>query len=101
MPDDFIVTSMSASILDVFIYLSISSRISTICVTFFAFPKALFQMSSILLAKLEYGVSKSSNRNKNRTALLQFASAFDLLDFNDIDTEVFGVIQQSLKEYLV
>jgi tRNA(fMet)-specific endonuclease VapC len=54
-------------------------------------------LSSISLAELEYGVSKSSNRDKNRSALLHFASAFDLLDFNDIDAEAFGVIRADLE----
>ena len=59
-------------------------------------PKQI-HLSSISLAELEYGVSKSSNRDKNRSALLHFASAFDLLDFNDIDAEAFGVIRADLE----
>jgi tRNA(fMet)-specific endonuclease VapC len=59
-------------------------------------PKQI-HLSSISLAELEYGVSKSNNRDKNRIALLHFASAFDLLDFNDVDAEAFGAIRADLE----
>lgn len=59
-------------------------------------PKHI-HLSAISLAELEYGVSKSSNRDKNRTALLHFVSAFDLIYFNDIDAEAFGIIRSDLE----
>jgi len=55
------------------------------------------KLSAISLAELEYGVSKSSNRDKNRTALVHFASAFDIIEFNDKDAEVFGLIRTNLE----
>jgi tRNA(fMet)-specific endonuclease VapC len=55
------------------------------------------KLSSISIAELEYGVSKSRNREKNRSALLQFTSAFDIVNFNDTDAELFGMIRANLE----
>jgi tRNA(fMet)-specific endonuclease VapC len=49
------------------------------------------------MAELEYGVSKSSNRENNRIALVHFASAFDIVGFTDKDAEVFGLIRADLE----
>ncbi len=55
------------------------------------------KLSSISVGELEYGVSKSKNREKNRSALLLFLSAFDIVDFNDTDAEIFGIIRARLE----
>jgi len=55
------------------------------------------KLSAISIAELEYGVSKSRNRENNRTALVHFASAFDIIEFNDKDAEVFGLIRTNLE----
>jgi tRNA(fMet)-specific endonuclease VapC len=56
------------------------------------------KLSSISLAELEYGVSKSEKREKNRQALINFASAFDIVDFNDEDAEIYGLIRADLEK---
>ena len=56
------------------------------------------KLSSISIAELEYGVSKSENREKNRQALIDFASAFDIVDFNDDDAEIYGMIRADLEK---
>ncbi len=56
------------------------------------------KLSSISLAELEYGASKSKNRERNRQALLSFASAFDIIEFNDSDAEVYGLIRAELEK---
>ena len=56
------------------------------------------KLSSISLAELEYGVSKSKHREKNRKALVDFVSAFDIVDFNDNDAEIFGLIRADLEQ---
>jgi tRNA(fMet)-specific endonuclease VapC len=56
------------------------------------------KLSSISIAELEYGVSKSENREKNRQALINFASAFDIVDFNDDDAEIYGLIRADLEK---
>jgi len=55
------------------------------------------KLSAISLAELEYGVSKSKSRDKNRRALVDFVTAFDIVDFNDADAEVFGIIRAELE----
>lgn len=55
------------------------------------------KLSAISLAELEYGASKSRNREKNRQALIHFASAFDILEFDDRDVEVYGLIRADLE----
>ena len=56
------------------------------------------KLSSISYAELEYGASKSKCREKNRNALIDFASAFDILAFDDNDAEVFGLIRATLEK---
>ena len=56
------------------------------------------KLSSISLAELEYGVSKSSSREKNRKALIHFSSAFAIVDFDDNDAEVYGLIRTELEK---
>ena len=56
------------------------------------------KLSSISIAGMEYGVSKSKNRERNRQALIHFASAFDIIEFNDSDAEVYGLIRAELEK---
>ena len=49
-------------------------------------------LSSITIAELEYGVSKSQFREKNRHALLDFCA-----DFTTEDTETYGMIRAYLE----
>lgn len=56
------------------------------------------KLSAISLAELEYGVSKSHARDKNRHALINFATPFDIIEFNDTDAEVFGIIRANLEK---
>ena len=56
------------------------------------------KLSSISLGELEYGVSKSRDRDRNRQALVHFASAFDIIEFNDNDAEVYGLIRADLEK---
>ena len=45
---------------------------------------------------MEYGASKSQNREKNRQALLDFCIDFDtILNFTTEDAEDYGIISQS------
>ena len=62
------------------------------------FKPLQIKLSSISMAELEYGVSKSSNRERNREALIHFASAFDIIDFTDEDAEVYGLIRAELEK---
>ncbi|GHT55838.1 twitching motility protein PilT [Endomicrobiia bacterium] len=55
------------------------------------------KLSSVTLAELEYGVSKSSNRKRNREALLHFVSPFDIIDFDAQDAEFYGIIRTELE----
>jgi tRNA(fMet)-specific endonuclease VapC len=56
------------------------------------------KLSSISLGELEYGVSKSKQREKNRNALVDFVSAFDIVEFNNNDAEVYGLIRADLEK---
>ena len=52
-------------------------------------------LSSVSIAEMEYGASKSQNREKNRQALLDFCTDFNnILDFTTEDTEAYGLIRQ-------
>lgn len=56
------------------------------------------KLSVISIGELEYGVSKSRNRERNRNALVGFVSGFDILPFDDNDAEVFGIIRAELEK---
>ncbi len=60
--------------------------------------KELF-LSSVSIAEMEYGASKSQNREKNRQALLDFCTDFEnILDFTTEDTEAYGIIHVHLEK---
>ncbi len=61
-------------------------------------PKEIF-LSSVTVAELEYGASKSQNREKNREALLSFCADFNqILDFTALDGEAYGLIRAHLEK---
>lgn len=53
-------------------------------------------ISSITVAELEYGVAKSHYPEKNKTAILEFLSSFEIIPFTEKDCEAFGVIRAYL-----
>jgi len=55
-------------------------------------------LSSISVAELQYGVYNSQSIERNRIALVEFLAPFEILDFNDMDAEVFGKIRSDLKK---
>ncbi|HOP64548.1 MAG TPA: type II toxin-antitoxin system VapC family toxin [Spirochaetota bacterium] len=55
-------------------------------------------VSSITIAELEYGVAKSQFPEKNRIALIEFLSIFNILPFDDTDAVEFGVIKTDLEK---
>ena len=60
-------------------------------------PEHVF-LSSITVAELEYGASKSQNREKNREALLNFCTDFgNIIDFSNADAEAYGIIRAYLE----
>ncbi len=54
-------------------------------------------ISSITIAELEYGVAKSQYPEKNKIALIEFLSIFNLLPFDDTDAAEFGIIKTDLE----
>ena len=55
------------------------------------------KISSISVAELEYGASKSSRREQNRTALYNFLSSFEIIPFDGRDAEIYGIIRTELE----
>jgi tRNA(fMet)-specific endonuclease VapC len=62
------------------------------------FKPSQIKLSAISVSELEYGVSKSKNREKNRSALTDFVSGFDIIPFDDEDAEVYGLIRADLEK---
>ena len=54
-------------------------------------------ISSLTVAELEYGVSNSQYPEKNRIALLEFLSIFNILDFREADAVPYGIIKTNLR----
>ena len=55
------------------------------------------KISSITVAEMEYGASKSKNREKNRNALKRFQSSFEIINFDSFDAEIYGIIRADLE----
>ena len=55
------------------------------------------KISSISVAELEYGVSKSIRREQNRIALYKFLSPFEIISFDTCDVEIYGLIRANLE----
>ena len=55
------------------------------------------KISSVSVAELEFGVSKSRQKEKNRAALSSFLSAFDIIPFDARDAEIYGIIRAELE----
>jgi tRNA(fMet)-specific endonuclease VapC len=55
------------------------------------------KISSITVAEMEYGASKSSRREKNREALKNFLSPFEIINFDSMDAEIYGIIRAELE----
>ena len=55
-------------------------------------------ISSITLAELEYGVSKSKARERNRLALAEFMVPFEVFKFDDVAAGVYGDIRLHLEK---
>jgi len=59
--------------------------------------KGIF-ISTLTVAELEFGVSNSKYPEKNRIALLEFLTIFNLLKFDDKDAIEYGKIKTKLKK---
>ncbi|MCL1865667.1 MAG: type II toxin-antitoxin system VapC family toxin [Spirochaetes bacterium] len=55
------------------------------------------KISSITMAEMEYGASKSDNREMNRNALTRFLSSFEIINFDPKDAEIYGIIRAELE----
>ncbi|MBN2362701.1 type II toxin-antitoxin system VapC family toxin [candidate division WOR-3 bacterium] len=55
-------------------------------------------ISAITIAELEFGVSKSQFPEKNKIALIEFLSIFNILAFDDKDAVNFGIIKTDLEK---
>ncbi|MDR1149033.1 MAG: type II toxin-antitoxin system VapC family toxin [Spirochaetaceae bacterium] len=56
------------------------------------------KISSITVAEMEYGASKSKYREKNREALKKFLSPFEIINFDSMDAEIYGIIRSELEQ---
>ncbi|WP_061296316.1 type II toxin-antitoxin system tRNA(fMet)-specific endonuclease VapC [Leptospira interrogans] len=58
--------------------------------------KNLF-VSSLTVAELEFGIQKSEFKEKNKVALIEFLTIFNILSFSDKDAESYGIIRADLE----
>lgn len=54
-------------------------------------------ISSITVAELQYGVSKSSNKERNRQRLNEFLAPFEILSFDEVATKHYGDVRAQLE----
>lgn len=59
-------------------------------------PEDLF-ISSITVSELEYGCEKSADPGKNRLALMEFLSPFNILPFDPLAAQHYGEIRAQLE----
>jgi tRNA(fMet)-specific endonuclease VapC len=82
---------------DICIYI-IKRRPPLVLDRFSAFPVKDIGISSITLAKLEYGATKSAQPRKNREALEGFVSPLDIAGFDRDAAEAYGRIRTALEK---
>jgi len=75
----------------------INGRSPKIIDAFKSRPVGEIALSTVTLAELEYGASKSAHRDHNRLMLIGFASPFKILPFDDQDAEMFGILRAHLE----
>lgn len=54
-------------------------------------------ISAITVAELEYGVCKSQQQEKNRSALMQFLIPLEIVEFDQAAATVYGAIRSDLE----
>jgi tRNA(fMet)-specific endonuclease VapC len=65
---------------------------------FRSFKASEIGISSITLAELEYGVSKSQYVEQNKEALAMFVSPLEILDFDSAGSSAYGEIRAELEK---
>ena len=75
----------------------IKRRPQSVLNRFSTFPVGDIGISTITLAELEYGAAKSAQPRKNREALEEFVSPFDLAPFDRDAAEAYGRIRATLE----
>ncbi len=61
------------------------------------YDKGIF-ISALTLAELEFGVENSEHKEKNRISLIEFLTIFEILNFEQKDTQAFGLIKSNLRK---
>lgn len=54
-------------------------------------------ISSVTVAELEYGIYKSQQQEKNRSALMQFLIPLEIVEFDQAAATVYGAIRSDLE----
>jgi len=59
-----------------------------------------FYISSITLAEMEYGIENAAKeyKEKNRMALMEFLSIFEIKDFDENAAIEYGILKKDLKD---
>ena len=65
---------------------------------FESFKRSEITVSAVTVAELEYGIAKSLYPEKNRLALVEFISSFEIIPFKNEDTQSFGLIRAYLNK---
>jgi len=55
-------------------------------------------ISSLTIAELEFGIEKSSQKERNRMALMGFLLPFKIISFNQNDAYEYGIIRNDLQK---
>jgi tRNA(fMet)-specific endonuclease VapC len=82
---------------DICIYL-IMQHPPSVLERFLSHPVGDIGISSITVAELEYGVSKSRRTTKNRAALAQFLSPLEIASFDRDAAAVYGRLRATLEQ---
>lgn len=77
---------------------AIKRKPETVFKRLYEFLKDGIYISVLTVAELEFGVANSSFPEKNRIALLEFLSIFNILPFDDKDAIQYGLIKSKLRK---
>lgn len=79
------------------IYL-IKNKDKSLLQKFLKFEPGELAISSISLAELEYGISKSSRVEENRAALKKFVRPLEIVNFDEVSASVYGSLRVKLEK---
>lgn len=85
-------------LLDTNIWIALSKNVPELQQWLSRCPAQDIVLSSVVLAEIEYGIAKSQRREHNRAVFNRIIQAFQVVDFDALAAQQYGVIRAELEQ---